>query len=219
MSWIESVSYQHATGRLRAIYDRIAPAGGAIDNILAVHAARPHTLEGHLALYKAVLHHSGNRLPAWVLETIGIHVSLLNRCAYCVDHHLAGLGRLIGDAAAGRIRRALETDRFEDEPAGAASRPGGPATEYNEPAIDARLRAMLDYATGLTTSPADVAESDIAALRAHGLDDGEILEVNQVVSYFAYANRTVLGLGVTTAGDTLGLSPGNTADPGDWRHS
>ena len=28
-------------------------------------------------------------------------------------------------------------------------------------------------------------------------DNGEILEVNQVAGYFAYANRTVLGLGVT----------------------
>ena len=52
------------------------------------------------------------------------------------------------------------------------------------------------------------------ALRENGLNDGEILEINQVVSYFAYVNRTVLGLGVTTAGDQLGLSPGEA----DWRH-
>ncbi len=55
-------------------------------------------------------------------------------------------------------------------------------------------------------------------MRAEGLSDGEILEVNQVVAYFAYANRTVLGLGVTTAGDTLGLSPSASDQPDDWRH-
>ena len=55
-------------------------------------------------------------------------------------------------------------------------------------------------------------------MRAAGMTDGEILEVNQVVAYFAYANRTVLGLGVTTEGDTLGLSPSATDRPDDWSH-
>ena len=46
-------------------------------------------------------------------------------------------------------------------------------------------------------------------------EDGEILEVNQVAAYFAYANRTVTGLGVSTEGEKLGLSP----DDGDgWEH-
>jgi uncharacterized protein YciW len=55
-------------------------------------------------------------------------------------------------------------------------------------------------------------------MRAAGFDDGEILEINQVVAYFAYANRTVLGLGITTEGDVLGLSPGNAESPEDWSH-
>ena len=39
------------------------------------------------------------------------------------------------------------------------------------------------------------------ALREAGWDDGEILEINQVCAYFAYANRTVLGLGCSTEGE------------------
>ena len=50
-------------------------------------------------------------------------------------------------------------------------------------------------------------------------DDGEILEVNQVVAYFCYANRTVLGLGVTTEGDIIGLSPNENDDPDNWNHT
>jgi len=42
----------------------------------------------------------------------------------------------------------------------------------------------------------------IETLRAAGASDGEILEVNQVTGYFAYANRVVLGLGVTLDGET-----------------
>ena len=57
------------------------------------------------------------------------------------------------------------------------------------------------------------------ALRDAGFDDGEILEINQVTAYFAYANRTVLGLGINTAGDIIGLSPGDSSDPDNWSHS
>jgi len=35
-----------------------------------------------------------------------------------------------------------------------------------------------------------------------GLSDGQILEINQVAAYFAYANRTVLGLGVTSESES-----------------
>lgn len=200
MSWIGSIPYEASTGRLRTLYDRVRGPGGEIDNILRVHGLRPHTLEGHMALYKNVLHHSGNRLPKWLLETLGVYVSLLNGCAYCVEHHLAGLRRLLGDDARARaVREALERDAPEE-------------------AFGGRELAALRYARALTRHPAGMQPSSVAALREAGLDDGEILEVNQVVSYFAYANRTVLGLGVTTDGDVLGLSPGDSEDPENWRH-
>lgn len=203
MSWIETIPYEKSSGRLRALYDRLKAPNDPVDQILQSHSLRPHTLEGHMALYKNVLHHSGNRLPKWILETIGVYVSLLNGCAYCVEHHFAGLQKLLGDAArATELRRALERDAL----AGIA-------------ASDARLGAMLAYARRLTQSPAEIEESEIGRLRSAGLDDGEILEVNQVASYFAYANRTVLGLGVTTKGDVLGLSPNESDDPENWRHS
>lgn len=51
-----------------------------------------------------------------------------------------------------------------------------------------------------------------------GFTHGEILEINQVVAYFNYANRTVLGLGVDVEGDILGLSPGNSSDEINWNH-
>jgi uncharacterized peroxidase-related enzyme len=201
MSWIETTSPERAEGRLQELYTRVAGPNGAIDQILRAHSLRPHTLEGHMALYKSVLHHSGNRLPKWLLEMVGIYVSLLNGCSYCVEHHFAGLRRLLrDDARAEAIRTGLETGAFDE-------------------LFSARERAILLYAKKLTQSPATMGESDIAHLRAADLDDGEILEVNQVASYFAYANRTVLGLGVTTEGDILGLSPGDAKDPLDWHHA
>jgi len=200
MSWIDIVPYAESTGRLRAAYDRIKGPSDDIDNIMQIHSLRPHTLLGHMSLYKSVLHHTSNQLPVWLLETVGVYVSMLNKCSYCVDHHLAGLRRLLDDDdRSDAIQRALEQ---------------GDLTAN----FDAREQAILTYARQLTEEPANVSAADAQALRTAGLTDGELLEVNQVVSYFAYANRTVLGLGVTTQGDVLGLSPGDSDDANDWQH-
>lgn len=78
--------------------------------------------------------------------------------------------------------------------------------------------AALRYAAKLTLAPWTMTESDVAELRQHGLDDGEILEINQVVAYFAYANRTVQGLGATAEGEGLGYHPTATPDLESWDH-
>ena len=99
MAWITVIDYAEADGRLRAAYDKVKGPQGEVDNVLSVHSLRPHTLEGHMALYRATLHHSANVLPLWFLETIGVWVSSLNRCAYCVAHHTRGMRRALRDDA------------------------------------------------------------------------------------------------------------------------
>jgi uncharacterized peroxidase-related enzyme len=200
MAWIETISVAAARGNLRELYERVLRPDGDVDNILKLHSLRPHTLEAHMAIYKRVLHHSGNTLPRWLLEAIGVYVSLLNGCGYCVEHHAAGLARLLGDPnRAAAMRKALAESRLAD-------------------AFGPRERAALDYACALTLRPAEASAAQIEALRAAGFSDGEILEINQVTAYFAYANRTVLGLGGSTEGDVLGLSPSDSDDPDNWAH-
>ncbi|MFW5833545.1 MAG: carboxymuconolactone decarboxylase family protein [Pseudomonadota bacterium] len=185
MSWIDTIVPELAEGRLRWLYDRVRGADGTVDNVIQVHGLRPHTLDGHLALYRAVLHHPDNRTPAWLLEAVGVYVSALNGCTYCVAHHARGMRRaLVDEARAAVIEAALVADRPEDALAGASL-------------------AMMRYAKRLTRTPAEVHRSAVDTLREAGLDDGAILELNQVVAYFAYANRTVLGLGVTTRGEQV----------------
>ncbi|MEM8664191.1 MAG: peroxidase-related enzyme [Pseudomonadota bacterium] len=199
MTWIDTVPYQQATGRLKQLYDRIKGPDDNVDNIMMAHSLRPHTMDGHMTLYKYVLHHSANKVPKWFLEALGVLVSHLNGCAYCVEHHFTGMTRLLGDKArADAIRAALEA---------------GDTAPF-----DARENAAIAYARALTKDPAGMSEPTLAAMREAGYSDGEILEINQVVAYFAYANRTVQGLGITTEGDIIGLSPGNSADPEDWSH-
>ena len=201
MPWIETIAYTQASGRLRQLYERIKGPGDVVDDIMMAHSLRPHSMEGHMALYKSALHHGANRVPKWFLETLGVWVSGLNRCAYCVAHHSAGLARLLGDDARhAAIIQTLDSGEIE----------AGAFTEGEKRA--------LRYAEALTREPAGVTETMLEGLRAAGYDDGEILEINQVTAYFAYANRTVLGLGCSTEGEVLGLSPGNAEDPDDWSH-
>jgi alkylhydroperoxidase family enzyme len=80
-------------------------------------------------------------------------------------------------------------------------------------------KMALRYAEALTRDPSSVTETMVEGMRAAGYDDGEILEINQVTAYFAYANRMVLGLGCTTDGDILGLSPNQSDDRRNWSHS
>ena len=200
MTWITTVAYEESTGRVRELYDRIKGPGNNVDNIMMAHSLRPHTMEGHMAIYKNVIHHPRNTLPKWLLEAVGVYVSLINKCDYCVEHHYAGMRRLLDDdAQSDKIYAALQADD-----------PGQ--------AFDGRKLAALEYAAALTRTPMEITSRDVDAMRAASLDDGEILEVNQVAAYFNYANRTVLGLGINKDGDILGLSPSDGDDMDNWSH-
>lgn len=202
MPWIKTISFDDATGKLRDLYQRVTGPNNNVDNIMMMHSLRPHTMEGHMAIYKYVLHHRDNQIPKWFLEVLGVWVSSLNACTYCVEHHCAGMKRLLqDDVRADAIRAAIEARDIAATP------------------LDARQHAALRYAERLTLAPAEMAQMDVEALRMAGWDDGEILEINQVTAYFSYANRTVLGLGCSTDGDIIGLSPGNNDDPDDWNHA
>lgn len=201
MAWIKTIPFDAATGKLKQLYERVTGPDNNVDNIMMMHSLRPHTMEAHMAVYKYVLHHSANEIPKWFLEAIGVWVSHLNGCDYCIQHHFAGMKRLMADdARSDALCAAIAANDIPAMP------------------LDAREQAAMRYAERLTQSPAEMVQIDVEALRMAGWSDGEILEINQVTAYFCYANRTVLGLGCSTEGDVIGLSPNNNADPDDWNH-
>ena len=200
MSWIKIIDYKNSESRLRKIYDKIKGPNDNVDNVLLIHSLRPHTLIGHMTLYKNVLHNSNNTLPKWHLEALGVYVSCLNKCDYCFEHHYAGFKRLYAnDTQAEKFRIAVIEDNL------AAF-------------FEGQYLMGSEHAKQLTLSHHTITEEDIQELRSAGFSDGEILELNQVTSYFNYVNRTVVGLGVNTEGDIIGLSPNNSDDPNSWNH-
>lgn len=200
MTWIKTIPYEQADGPLLKIYDRIKGPDNNVDNIMLAHSLRPHGITGHMSLYKSVLHHPRNSVDKWVLEMIGVYTSMLNQCAYCVEHHFVGMKRLLqDDDYANNIFGALQSEKWGD-------------------LFTTKEMVVLDYVKKLTQSPSALNKSDIDALQNAGWEDGEILEINQVTAYFSYANRTVLGLGINTEGDIIGLSPNDSTDEQNWQH-
>lgn len=151
MTWIQITEPSNSSDRLKSLLATVKRSTGQVDNILHAHSLRPHTLAGHMALYRSVMH-----------------------------HHKAALERLINDRSiAARVYDSLATDHVEGTFAGGAL-------------------AAMRYVKVLTLTPSNIHERFVSDMRSAGLGDADILEINQVASYFAYANRTALGLGVET---------------------
>ena len=185
-AWIRMIPLEEADGKLKEMYELAKTPAGTVDNVMRAHSLRPHSMQGHLALYRNVLHNPDNTLPFWFLEVVASYVSMSNKCDYSLTHHWANARRLIND----KPRSQVVWDALS------AARP--------ELAFDGKELAFLNYARKLTVDVANMQRSDYEALRAAGCDDGEILEVNQVCAYFNYSNRLLNGLGVTTEGDVVG---------------
>ncbi|MFN5512196.1 MAG: carboxymuconolactone decarboxylase family protein [Burkholderiales bacterium] len=190
-AWIHMIPLEHATGTLADAYAKVRTPHGTVDNVMKAHSLRPHTMEGHVTLYRSVLHNPDNTLPFWFLEVVASYVSILNACDYSLTHHWANASRLMKDPArAAAVRAALEARAPEQAFAG-------------------KELALLRYAGKLTTDVARMQASDVSSARDVGATDGEILEVNQVCAYFNYSNRLLNGLGVTTQGDVIGYYKGD----------
>lgn len=173
MSYIQTIDESQADGQLADLYARFSNPDGSVDNVLKLHALNPESLEAHCNLYKQACHRPSpvSRIER---EIIACVVSRINGCGYCLSHHSRGLGRLLPEARKALADQLIAGDHADLTP---------------------RERAIAGYAEKLTREPASITQANIDALRAAGLGDREILDTAQVVGYFAYANRIVLGLG------------------------
>ncbi|WP_405219850.1 peroxidase-related enzyme [Lentisalinibacter sediminis] len=181
MSWIHMHPEDGAEGEIAELYDRLREQRGRVSNILKVHSLRPSALAHHLDLYMGLLFGSGG-LSRAQREMIAVVVSRENQCEYCVSHHREALAKYVRDEDL--LARVCSDYRDADLP------PGD--------------RALLDYASKLTASPAAVEESDVVTMRRSGYTDEDILLANLIVAYFNFVNRIALGLGVEHSEDEVG---------------
>ncbi len=145
---------------------------GFVPNVLRVYALRPRHLELWWAFYDELMRGDSGLTKAQ-REMIAVVVSATNRCHYCVVSHSAALRKLTGDP--------VLVDQL--------------ATNHAYAAVDAKERAMLDFAVKLTKESSACTEADVEALRDAGWNDEDVMDIAQVAAMFNFTNRLASGLG------------------------
>jgi uncharacterized peroxidase-related enzyme len=180
MPWIETVAWSDATDELKAAYDWQASKLGEPAEFTMLGSLYPAIVEERLHLYRAV-ENCPSAVPDAERQMAAFVTSLLNGTAHCASGLRLKLRSLGVD---GETLAAVEAS------------PGAPATG------DARLDAICAHAAKLTTRPTEMTEHDLAELRAHGLSDLDLLDINNMIAYYNYINRVVNGLGLRTVMET-----------------
>src|ERR1700720_1532953 len=158
---------------LKAVYAKCIEKLGFVPNVLQAYSLRPQKLRNFMAMYnELMLAPSG--LSKLEREMVAVVVSSANRCYYCLVAHGQAVRRLSGDAELGEMM----------------------VMNYRVARLDARQRAMLDFAWKLTTAPATIGEEDRAELRRAGLGDEDIFDLAETVAFFNMSNRMASGLDI-----------------------
>lgn len=139
---------------------------GLVPNVLRAYAFDIRKLDAFTTLYNDVmLAESG--LSKLEREMIAVVVSSINRCYYCLVAHGAAVRQLSGDPELGE--RLVMNYRTAD--------------------LDARQRAMLDFAARVTEASYRIEEADRQALREVGFTDRDIWDIAAVIGFFNMSNR------------------------------
>jgi uncharacterized peroxidase-related enzyme len=170
-SWLETVDVAQATPEQIAVLEKSLPTAKTSPYyLLLVHDVA--ALGQRSPLFNAVMY--GPRgLPRAERELATVAVSTINGCAYCASVHARRFAEL--------TKQPDIMQRLFDE-------------GLDTP-LDARRRAIVDYAAKLTRAPQRMTAADLAPLRAVGLTDLEILDLTHAAAMFAWANRLMQTLG------------------------
>lgn len=181
MAWIRTIPRTEATGMLKEAYDWQAKRLGEPTEFTQLGSLYPEMVMQRLQLYKTVEGCPSGLSPI-ERQMAALVTSVLNETPHCSS------GLCLKLESLGADRRFL--DRVCEDPSSVRSG-------------DARLDAIMDHSVKLTSFPGQVSEADVEALRAVGLQDLDILDLNNMVAYYCYTNRVTNGLGLkTTIGST-----------------
>jgi uncharacterized peroxidase-related enzyme len=144
---------------------------GSVPNLFRVFASSPTALEGYLSLNGAL---GRGSLDAKTRERIALATAEFNNCGYCLSAH-SYLGKNVAkldDAEITANRNGASTD----------------------PKADAALR----FAVAIIRERGHVSDADVAAVKAAGFDDAQIVEIithvalNTLTNYVNEVAQTVI---------------------------
>jgi uncharacterized peroxidase-related enzyme len=174
MARIKVVQPEDAGKELKEVYDDLVQKRGKLSEVLKIQSLHPASISSHVHFYMDIMF-SQTSLSKAEKELLAVVVSVANGCLYCQTHHGAALNAYWKDEA----RVALLKK------------------DHHTASLSAKELALCDFAVHLTKNPSAHEATDYtSALKEAGLSDEAILDVALVTSYFNFANRMVLSLGV-----------------------
>jgi uncharacterized peroxidase-related enzyme len=174
MPFVNEIEENQADERLRELYAKIEKNLGFLPHYFKTLGAKPAAIAAQLQMSEAIM--ADGALPMIVKEQVGLVVSGINSSTYCVMFHMELLRRFGVEKA---LARKLTAD-------------------YENAAVDAKVKALFRFADKLTRHPDDIEEADTDTLKKAGWDDAAVRETVLTVAYFNYINRVSLGLGLVT---------------------
>ncbi len=154
---------------IKVVFQKCVDKLGLVPNVLSAYSLKQNKLRNFMAMYnELMLAPSG--LSKLEREMVAVVVSSANHCYYCLVAHGQAVRALSGDPQLGEMM----------------------VMNYRVAPLDARQRAMLDFAWKLTKTPEQVVEADREALRAVGLNNEDIFDLADTVGFFNMSNRMAI---------------------------
>lgn len=149
MTRITPVLDTHASPEAAELFTAIKSKVGMVPNLYRVLAQRPAVLSALLGFGSAL---GKGSFDAKTHEAIALTVAKANRCDYCASAHTA-------------ISASLKVPRDEI------------SAHLDARSSDPRLAAILVLAARIVAEKGHLTDADLAAARAAGLNDGDVVEV------------------------------------------
>ncbi len=151
---------------------KVTVSNTSIGEYTLVLALDPETLKERTPLFNGIMYSHGG-LSRAETELGAVAASVVNRCIYCAAVHANRYNQLTKD-------EAVMASIF------ASSGDAG---------IDARQKALLNFAAKLSQCPSEAGKADMELLVENGFSMDEVLDLVLSASLFGWANRLMHVLG------------------------
>ena len=150
-----------APASARPLLEAVNKQIGSVPNLFRLVANSPAALEGYLGMNGAL---ATGQLPAATRERIALAVAEINGCNYCLSAHTY-LGKNLAKLDAAEI---------------AANRSGA--------SNDIKADAAVRFAAKVTQQRGKVSSEDVAAVKAAGYSEAQVIEIVQHVALNTWTN-------------------------------
>lgn len=160
MSRVVSVASEKAPSKVKEFYEAIQKKLGRIPNIFLNMGNSPAVLEGYLNFNEAISHTS---LSPKLREQIALTVGQANNCHYCLSAHTT-----IAKGSGLKEEEIIQARQGH--------------------AQDSKTQAILKFVKQVVDLKGHLKNTDIAALKAAGVTDTELVEIIMVISINIFTN-------------------------------